>query len=83
MKHSLSPMSLRSKLPYRDQPRNSKCCAQITPVPCVIIMVTIPIISLVSMNFVIVFKNFVNMRPLVVDHILLYLWILVPLVYQK
>jgi len=63
--------------------KNSKCCTQITLVPCAIIMVIIPIVSLVSTNFVISFKLFASTRPLVVDNLLLYLWILVPLVQQN
>lgn len=83
MKRSLSQMSLRSKLPYWDQPRNSKCCAQITLVPCVITMVNIPIFSLISMNFVIALRIFANTRPLIVDQLLLYPLIMVPLVNQN
>ena len=70
-------------LTYQVHPRNSKHCAQTTFVPCLIIMVTIPIVSLASMNFLIVLKHFVNTRPLVVEPILLYPWIMVPLVNQN
>lgn len=46
-------------------------------------MVIIPIVSLILMNFMIVLKRFANMRSLIVEHILLYSWILVPLVNQN
>ena len=82
-KRSLSQISLKFMLTYRFQPRNSKHHTQITLVPCAIIMVTIPIVLLVSMNFTIALRCFMNTRPLVVDHLLLYQWILVPLVHQN
>lgn len=42
-------------------------------------MVTIPTISLVSITL----GHFVNTRPLVVDLLLLYPWIIIPLVNQN
>lgn len=67
-------------LSFQVHPRNLERDAQITLVPYVIIMVIISIITLVSMNFVIALRCFTNTRPIVLDHLLLYLWILVPLV---
>ena len=51
--------------------------------PYVIIMVTILIVSLISMNFTIALERFTNTRPLIVDHLLIYSWILVQLVNQN
>ena len=46
-------------------------------------MTIIPIILLVSVSFINNFSQFASSRSLVVDHLLLYLWILVPLVHQN
>ena len=80
MKCSLSQISLKSTLTCWVHPRNFEYYTHITLVPCVIIMVKTPIISLALMNFVIALKCFGNMRPPVVEHLLLSLWILVTLV---
>lgn len=83
MKHYLSQISLNSMLTDWFHPRNYECYTQITLVPCDIIMVIIPIVALISMNFAIALRCFVNMRPLIVEHLLLYSWILIPLVNQN
>lgn len=80
MKCSLSWIFQKFMLTYRSHVRNSKHFTKTIYVPFVTFMITIPIVSLVSMSFVIEFRRLVTTRPIVVEPLLLYLWILVPLV---